>query len=158
VAGVFDNTVVGNVSNNNGVAGEGAGILLGGGAPYAGVYNNLIVGNVASGNGLAGITIHQHFAGDLNGNVIEHNILSNDNLDGDNNFATIDSQTTGILVGSGPTPAPLPPPGPISGTVISGNVFLHVQVGIWTLNATPATTTIIGNIFGFGVTTPVSAN
>jgi parallel beta-helix repeat protein len=158
LAGVFDNTVENNVANDNGVAGEGAGILLGGGAPFAGVYDNVIAGNEASGNGLAGVTIHQHFAGDLNDNVIEGNVLSNDNLDGDDNFATVDSQTTGILVGSGPTPAPAPPPGPISGTVIRGNVIFNVQVGIWTLNVTPATTTIIGNLFGPGVTTPVSTN
>lgn len=156
--GVFDNLIENNVSNNNGVAGEGAGILMGGGAPYAAVYDNWIVGNSASGNGLAGITIHQHFAGDLNGNVIEGNFLSNDNLDGDTDFVPADSQTTGILIGSGPTPEPAPPPGPISGTVIRGNVIVNVAVGIWTLNVDPTTTTIVGNLFGPGVTTPVSTN
>ena len=40
-AGVFDNLVVDNVSDDNGVAGQGAGILLGGGAAYAGVYGNV---------------------------------------------------------------------------------------------------------------------
>lgn len=157
-AGVFDNTVANNVSNDNGVAGQGAGILLGGGAPFAGVYNNTIVGNQAIGNGLAGITIHQHFAGDLNGNVIVGNFLSNDNLDGDFDFATADSATTGILVASGPTPAPLPPPAPITGTVIRGNVIVNVTVGIWTLNASATTNTITGNLFGPGVTTQLSTN
>lgn len=34
-AGVFDNLVEDNVSNDNGVKGQGAGILMGGGAPFA---------------------------------------------------------------------------------------------------------------------------
>jgi hypothetical protein len=101
-AGVFDNRVVGNVSNGNGVAGQGAGILLGGGAAFAGVYDNVIRDNVARGNGLAGVTIHQHAPGDLNGNVIAGNTLSNDNIDGDFDFAVPARNTTGILVASGP--------------------------------------------------------
>lgn len=164
-AGVFDNLIADNVSDGNGVAGQGAGILLGGGAPFAGVYDNTIVGNVASGNGLAGITIHQHFIGDLNGNVLEGNVLSNDNLDGDFDFAAAqDTQTTGILVAAGLPPGPpaeLPPaPSPpgITGTVIRGNVFYGVSVGIWTLGVDPATTIINSNQFGAGVTTPVSTN
>jgi parallel beta-helix repeat protein len=164
-AGVFDNLIANNVSDDNGVAGQGAGILLGGGAPFAGVYDNTIVGNVASGNGLAGITIHQHFVGDLNGNVLVGNILSNDNLDGDFDFAAAQAtQTTGILVAAGlppGLPANLPPPPSppgITGTIIRGNVIFGVKVGIWTLGVDPATTTISGNLFGFGVTTPVSTN
>lgn len=157
-AGVFDNLVEGNVSSGNGVKGQGAGILLGGGAPFAGVYGNVIRRNVATDNGLSGITIHQHFAGDLNGNVIVGNFLSNDNVDGDYDFATPDTETTGILVASGPTPAPLPPPGPITNTIIRGNVIVNVKVGIWTLNADPATTTISHNLFGASVTTPVRSN
>lgn len=162
-AGVFDNVVEFNVAGDNGVAGQGAGILLGGGAPFAGVYGNLIRGNVARGNGLAGITIHQHLVGDLNGNVIVRNHLSNDNLDGDFDFAAaVDKEKTGILVASGAPPGPaLPPtlvPGPIKGTVIRGNKFSAVKVGIWTLGVDPATTTITGNVFGAGVTTPISNN
>ena len=87
LAGVFDNLVTHNFSNGNGVAGQGAGILLGGGAPFAGVYSNVIRGNWAAGNGLPGVTIHQHLAGDLNGNVIENNVLTGNNLDGDFDFA-----------------------------------------------------------------------
>jgi len=162
-AGVFDNLVEFNVSGDNGVAGQGAGILLGGGAPYAGVYGNVIRDNVARGNGLAGITIHQHLVGDLNGNVIEHNDVSNDNLDGDFDFAAAAAKdTTGILVASGVPPGPaLPPPlvpGPITGTVIRDNSISAVKVGIWTLGVDPASTTITGNVFGAGVTTPISTN
>jgi len=164
-AGVFDNLIANNVSDDNGVAGQGAGILIGGGAPFAGVYDNTIVGNVAVGNGLAGITIHQHFIGDLNGNVLEGNILGDDNVDGDYDFAAAqDTQTTGILVAAGLPPGPPaelpPPPSPpgIMGTIIRGNVIFGVKVGIWTLGVDPATTTITADLFGLGVTTQVSTN
>jgi nitrous oxidase accessory protein NosD len=160
-AGVFDNVIEDNVSDGNGVAGQGAGILLGGGAPFAGVYDNVIRGNVAKGNGLSGVTIHQHLAGDLNGNVIEGNVLIDNNVDGDHDFATADLETTGILVAAGAPPgAVLPPellPGQISGTVIRGNRLFDVKVGIWTLGVEKASTHIYGNLFGPGVT-PVSEN
>ena len=161
-AGVFANVVQGNQSDGNGVAGQGAGILLGGGAPYAGVYGNVIRGNEASGNGLSGITIHQHLVGDLNGNVVENNTLSNNNLDGDYDFeAAADPDTTDILVASGAPPGGLPPfllPGPISRTTIRGNLISAVAVGIWTLGVDPATTTIAYNSFGKAVTTKVSTH
>lgn len=162
-AGVFNNLIEDNFSTGNGVAGQGAGILMGGGAPYAGVYGNVIRGNVAIGNGLSGVTIHQHLVGDLNGNVVENNVLIDNNLDGDTDFAAaVDSQTTGVLVASGVPPGPaLPPflvPGPIKGTVISGNVIFGENTGIWTLGVDPGTTTITGNVFGAGVVTQVATN
>ena len=161
VAGVFDTLVIHNIANDNGVAGQGAGILLGGGAPFAGVYGNVIRGNVAAGNGLAGVTIHQHLVGDLNNNVIEGNVLADNNVDGDFDFLTPAPETTDILVASGPAPGPepLPPeltPGPISGTVIENNKIYAVKIGIWTLGTEKASTHISGNVFGPGVTTPVS--
>ncbi len=161
-AGVFDNLVEDNSSTDNGVLGQGAGILMGGGAPYAGVYGNRIIGNYAAGNGLSGITIHQHLVGDLNGNVLEHNALGTNNLDGDFDFkAAAATETTGILVASGEPPTGLPPsllPAPIKGTVIRGNWIGYDKVGIWTLAVDPATTTISGNAFGPGVVTPVSTH
>jgi hypothetical protein len=165
-AGVFDNLVENNVSLDNGVLGQGAGILMGGGGPFTGVYGNMIVGNYASGNGLAGITIHQHLIGDLDGNVIERNALGENNLDGDFDFnAAKDTETTGILVASGEPPqgpqGPLPEalrPRPLKDTVIRGNFIAQNKIGIWTLNVDPATTTISGNIFGPEVTTPVSSH
>lgn len=160
-AGVFDNTVESNTSDGNGVAGQGAGILLGGGAPFAGVYDNLIRNNYAYGNGLAGVTVHQHLIGDLNDNVIEGNVLLDNNVDGDYDFAAAAAtETTGILVASGEPPGPsLPPellPGPISGTVIRGNFLYSSKVGIWTLGLEKASTHIANNVFGQGVKTPVS--
>jgi len=161
-AGVFHNLIEGNVSDDNGVAGQGAGIVLGGGAPDTGVYDNVLRGNTATGNGLSGIAIHQHFAGDLDGNRIEDNRLSDDNLDGDDDFSPADAQTTGILVASGPLPGLSLPasqaPGPITGTVIRGNRIGGVAVGIWTLGVDPAQTVIGGNAFAPGVLTPVSAH
>jgi nitrous oxidase accessory protein NosD len=161
-AGVFDNLIDGNVVDGNGVEGQGAGVLLGGGAPDSGVYDNAVIGNTAEGNGLAGVAIHQHFAGDLDGNVIEANHLSDDNVDGDDDFVPADTQTTGILVASGPLPGPSLPaseqPGTIAGTVISGNGISDVSVGIWTLGIDPAQTVIAANRFANSVTTPVSRN
>jgi nitrous oxidase accessory protein NosD len=161
-AGVFDNLVEHNSSTDNGVLGQGAGVLMGGGGPYTGVYGNRIIGNYAAGNGLAGITIHQHLVADLNGNVLEHNVLGKNNLDGDFDFkAAAATETTGILVASGEPPTGLPPflvPGPLKGTVIRDNWIGFNKVGIWTLNVDPATTTIAGNVFGPEVTTPVSSH
>jgi hypothetical protein len=122
----------------------------------------VIRGNFTRGNGLSGMTIHQHLVGDLNGNVIEDNVLSHDNLDGDFDFAAAaDNQTTGILVAAGSPPGPpLPPflvPGTIKNTVIRGNRTFHDSVGIWTLGVDPATTTIAHNFFAPGVT-PVVTN
>jgi nitrous oxidase accessory protein NosD len=161
-AGVFDNLIEDNIATGNGVLGQGAGILMGGGAPFAGVYGNVIRGNFTRGNGLAGVTIHQHLIGDLNGNVVEDNTLIHDNVDGDFDFAAAAAaQTTGILVASGSPPGPaLPPflvPGTIKNTVIRGNRIFDDSVGIWTLGVDPATTTIAHNFFGPGVT-PISVN
>jgi hypothetical protein len=162
-AGVFDNVIENNVSDGNGVAGQGAGILLGGGAPFAGVYDNVIRRNMARGNGLSGVTVHQHLAGDLNGNAIEGNVLIDDNVDGDHDFAAAAAtETTGILVASGAPPATLLPPellpGPITGTIIRGNRMFDVKVGIWTLGVDKASTQITHNVFGPGITTPISEN
>ena len=161
-AGVFDNLIEDNIVNGNGIHGQGAGVLMGGGAPYSGVYGNVIRGNFAYGNGLGGVTIHQHLAGDLNGNVIVGNTLINNNLDYDEDFAAVvDTVTTGILVESGSPPGPaLPPflvPGPIKNTVIAGNRFFDQKIGIFTLGVDLASTTIAHNVFGPGVK-PIVAN
>lgn len=131
VAGVYDNQILDNTANGNGVKGEGAGILLAtstGGA----VYDNLVRGNYASGNGLAGITIHAHGPGeDVNGNRIVDNHLSHDGVAdtaevefGENDGKS--SVTVGILVGSDVTK--------ITHTLISGNVISDTHYGIYTKN------------------------
>jgi parallel beta-helix repeat protein len=160
LGGVFANTIENNVVRNNGVTISGAGVLIGGGAPGSAVYNNVIRGNTIDISGHAGVTIHQHVAGYLGGNVIENNTIGKGNLIGDDDFAAaVDPKTTGILVASGAPPgAKLPPfllPSPITGTVIRGNKISDDAVGVWALNA-PGDFT--GNTFGAGVTTPVEAH
>ncbi len=161
-AGVFDNLIERNVATGNGVDGQGAGILLGGGAPFEALYGNVIRDNLTRGNGLAGVTIHQHLVGDLNGNVIERNTFIHDNLDPDFDFAAVfDPQPTGILIESGSPPGPaLPPfllPGSIKNTVIRGNRIFDDGIGIFTLGVDLASTTIAHNVFGPGVT-PISVH
>ena len=109
------------------------------------------------------MTVHQHLAGDLNGNAIERNVLIDDNVDGNHDFAAAAAtETTGILVASSAPPkAVLPPellPTPITGTIIRGNRMFDVKVGIWTLGIDKASTQISHNVFGSGVTTPISEN
>ena len=155
--GVFDNLIEHNVADGNGVAGQGAGYLIAGGGPFTRAFGNVITHNEASGNGLGGVTIHQHFAGDLNGNVITFNDLSNNNVDGDFDFLPPDAVTTDIIVASGPPPGVnLGPvsPGPLTGTVIEHNQLSDASVGIWTLNAP----SVIDNNQFSGITTPVSTN
>jgi hypothetical protein len=123
--GVYDNTVTGNVSNDNALKGQGGGILLASPAPGGAVYDNVVSDNTADGNGLAGVTLHSHSPGqDLNGNKITDNTLSHDGLTTDQSFN--EKGTVGILVASGVTP--------LKGTVISGNKISDAHYGIWTLN------------------------
>jgi parallel beta-helix repeat protein len=150
-AGVFDNLVADNVVNGNGTVGQGAGILMGGGALDAGVYGNVIRDNRATGNGLAGVVIHLHGPGDLNGNVIVGNRLGKNNVSGDPDFTPADLVTTGILVDAYA-------PGAISGTVIKHNKIRNNVVGIWTLNVSSTTNTIAHNWFAATVTTPILAH
>jgi len=128
VAGIYDNTIAGNVSDDNGNRGEGAGILLAGAGPGTGVYDNVVKHNEASGNELAGITLHSHAPGDdLNGNAFVGNRLRDDNLGGDPDAGV--SDTTGILLFSAVTR--------LQGIVVRGNVIKDVHFGIWTQNAPP---------------------
>jgi hypothetical protein len=101
--------------------------------------------------------IHDHCPGNFSGNVITNNHLGTNNLDGDFDFLTPDTQTTGILVAAGPRSIFAPPVPPLMGTVITGNQISDNEVGIWTLNVDPATTTISGNHF-HDVGTEVSTN
>jgi parallel beta-helix repeat protein len=131
-AGVYDNYVVNNTANGNGIKGQGGGILIAAPAPGMGTYNNVVNGNTANDNGLAGITLHSHAPGQyLNGNVITNNSVSNDGIHGYPNGAPGDSDfgvtnTVGILLGSSFTT--------LQGTVVSGNNIANVFFGIWTKN------------------------
>lgn len=137
VAGVYGNKILDNVADGDGTKGEGAGILMGGGAPGAGVYDNTIEGNTATGDGLAGITLHSHFFGpgapaaDLNGNQIIDNTVSHDGLadTSEAEFSAADfakNTSVGILVGSDVVK--------LTGIVVRGNTISDTHFGIWTKN------------------------
>ena len=145
-AGIYNNIVVHNRADRNGVLGQGAGILLAGGPPGTAVYDNQIFENEASGNGLAGLTLHSHAPGqDMTGNVIVRNRFSNDNLDGDLDFSpATDTQTTGIFLASAV---------PLVGTVVQDNEISKVYYGIWSLNVPPIP--VGANQFAAAVTVPV---
>jgi Right handed beta helix region len=148
--GVWQNVVQFNVSDDNGVQGEGGGILMAGAASGTNVRDNTISHNEASGNGLAGIVIHQHFDGDFTRNRIEFNRLSNNNIRtgppaGDPDAGV--AQSTDILILDAVSTA-------LTGTVIKHNQLGDAYYGIWTKNAPSA---IDHNQFS-GVTTPVSTS
>jgi nitrous oxidase accessory protein NosD len=137
LGGVYGNKILDNVVDNDGTKGQGAGIIMAGGAPGAGVYNNLVEGNAAKGNGLAGVELHSHFFGpgapaaDLNGNRIIDNTVSHDGLanSSDAEFSPADfakGATTGILVGSDVVK--------LKGIVVRNNTITDTHFGIWTKN------------------------
>jgi hypothetical protein len=155
VAGVYRNVIKDNVVTDNGVEGEGAGVLFANAGPGTASYDNLVQGNYIAGNGLPGVTMHAHTIGsgqfeDLSGNVIVGNSIGKNNLDGD----TLDSpaspedlETTGVLVFSGGTRVTV---------TIKRNIIFDNSIGIW-LSKPVKAFGLQTNKF-FNVTTPVSAN
>jgi parallel beta-helix repeat protein len=143
--GVFDNRILYNSVSGNGVAGQGAGVLLATPFPGGAVYDNQVLGNRIWGNGLAGVTVHSHAPGqDLNGNVIEANLIGTNNVDGDPDFyPSVDPSTTGVIVAA---VAPLT-------ITIEHNVIADDVYGVWTLPAVTAIGTS-SNLY-VHVTTPV---
>jgi len=166
--GVFDNTVEGNVSENNGTeGGGGSGILMAAPFPGTASYSNVIEGNTVSGNGQAGITIHSHApAQDVNGNQITANTVGQNAVGetspGAGVFSTGstsagdsdagDPATTGILVFSSVDH--------VTGTTIQGNTISGDYYGIWTSNvdtsAVSANTFTTVNVDAFAVPAPGS--
>jgi parallel beta-helix repeat protein len=158
--GVHDNTILGNQVTNNGVAGQGGGVLLASGVPggLAGpgsiggaVYNNHIENNYLAGNGLGGVTLHGHAPGqDLTGNTIMDNIIGANNLAPDNDFGPTfhDPDHTGIV---------LVAVSPLTVT-IQHNLILNNVDGVYVGDAGgPGTITVVGaatNLFVL-VTNPV---
>jgi len=151
VAGVYNNTVRGNWSDDNGVLGQGGGILMATGAPGGAVYDNLVEGNFVSGDGLSGVTVHSHAPGqDLNGNAIRDNVIGTNNLDGDFDFSApptnaADPLTTGVLVATSFNP--------VSITIV-GNHISYDHFGIWMTPNVTAVTSPPPNTF-VGVTVPI---
>jgi hypothetical protein len=154
VAGVYDNVIRGNTVTDNGIAGEGAGVLFANAAAGTASYNNLVEGNYIAGNGLSGVTMHAHTIGpgqfeDLSGNTITGNKIGKNNIDGD----TLDSpaspedlQTTGVLVFSGGAPVSV---------TIARNLIFNNHFGIW-LSKPVTAQGLRTNVF-VNVSTPISA-
>jgi parallel beta-helix repeat protein len=117
--GVFHNTVSGNVSSQNGLKGQGAGVGLFASNPGAATYGNVVIGNTLTGNDLPGVAMHGHTPGqNLNDNVIVGNTISGNGADS-GDAAT--PGTAGIIV-SGVSP--------ITGTVISQNVISQEAIAV----------------------------
>jgi nitrous oxidase accessory protein NosD len=126
LGGVYQNRIVHNVVNRNGLKGEGAGILVAAAQPGSASYDNTIAWNTAVGNSFAGVTVHSHTPNqDVNGNRIIGNRLSDNNRRGDPDAGI--TATTDVLVFSAVSP--------ITGTVIHGNWLSKAFFGIWTQNA-----------------------
>jgi Protein of unknown function (DUF1565)/Right handed beta helix region len=155
VAGVYRNLIKDNVVTDNGVEGEGAGVLFANAGPGTASYDNQVQGNYIAGNGLSGVTMHAHTIGkgqfeDLSGNVIVGNAIGKNNLDGDtldSPASPVDQKTTGVLVFSGGTPVTV---------TITRNVIFDNSIGIWL--SKPVTAFGLQTNTFFDVTTPVSAH
>jgi Right handed beta helix region len=134
LAGVYDNVIRGNRITNNGLQGEGAGVLFANAGPGTASYDNLVEGNYIAGNQLSGVTMHAHtlppgLFEDLNGNRIIGNVIGRNNvgspavpgdpLDGP---PAQDFRTTGILVFSGSVPVHV---------TILDNLISNDHYGIW---------------------------
>jgi nitrous oxidase accessory protein NosD len=103
MGGVYRNVVAGNTVLDNGLKGEGAGVLMAAAGPGMASYDNLVVGNTIRGNSLAGVTIHSHTPNqDVSGNVIRENWIGRNNLRGDPDANV--HVTVGILVFSAVVP------------------------------------------------------
>jgi Periplasmic copper-binding protein (NosD) len=154
VAGVYDNAIRGNTVTNNGVKGEGAGVLFANATAGTASYDNLVENNYIAGNGLSGVTMHAHTIKpgqfeDLSGNNVISNFIGKNNLDGDPlDFPASpkDTKTTGVLVFSGGAHITL---------TITLNKIADNAIGIWLSKAVSAAG-LQNNAF-VNVTTPISA-
>jgi nitrous oxidase accessory protein NosD len=125
--GVSNNTIAHNNSSHNGFQVPGAGAGVGIFAPFPGTTatGNVVIDNDIHNNGLPGVTMHNHAAApapappvNLNDNVITGNRISGNAAD------TADAATPG------PTGINVYSVAPITGTVISQNVFEDEAVNI----------------------------
>jgi hypothetical protein len=134
VAGVFRNQIRGNIITNNGLQGEGAGVLFANAGPGTGSYDNVVEGNYIAGNELSGVTMHAHTVPpgmfeDMSGNTVVGNVIGTNNLGsqaagpGDALDGSVtDPETTGVLVFSGSVPVQVS---------IHNNVIYDNHFGIW---------------------------
>jgi hypothetical protein len=158
VAGDYDNIIRQNRITDNGLNGEGAGVLFANATAGTASYDNLVEDNYIAGNELSGVTMHAHTVApggveDLNGNTIVHNVIGRNNLGsaaagpGDplDGPPVTDPSTTGILVFSGTVPVQV---------TIAHNVVFGDQYGVWLGVGSNVSATLHGNRF-FRVGTPV---
>jgi parallel beta-helix repeat protein len=141
--GVHNNKILGNRVTDNGVDGQGGGVLLatgvpGNGSPDSGgaVYDNLVQGNYLADNGLAGVTVHSHTPDEnLNGNTVIGNVIGTNNLDPDMDFVPFGSQffdgeTTGVIVAAASSVA----------ITIAHNAIANNVNGLWLAEVLPGVT------------------
>jgi nitrous oxidase accessory protein NosD len=130
-AGVYHNTITGNISDHNGyeVPGAGAGVGLFSPAPFTKTYGNVVVDNDLKDNGLPGVAMHAHSPGaDLSDNVIAGNRITRNGADTED---TATPGTTGINVSGGDNGSGVPL-ALITGTLIAGNVIQQEDIGVAT--------------------------
>jgi hypothetical protein len=139
-AGVYDNTIVHNVSVHNG--GAGVGMF----APFPGTasYNNRVIGNILTDNGEAGIGIHAHAPGEnVGGNVIVDNFVARNGVDPDADSV----QTVGIaLLNADPATTPE--------ETIADNRISEQHFGVF-INGSFNIRGLFTNDFASSVTTPI---
>jgi parallel beta-helix repeat protein len=157
VAGVYDNVIRNNRITDNGLQGEGAGVLFANAGPGTASYDNRVEGNFISGNELSAVTMHAHTLApgqfeDLNGNQIVRNVIGPNNLGsavagpGDSLDGSVtDPFTTGVLVFSGTVPVQVK---------IVRNHFFGDYYGVWLGVGQNVTASIRGNSFD-NIGTPV---
>jgi parallel beta-helix repeat protein len=145
VAGVYNNVIRGNVVTNNGLLGEGAGVLFANATAGTASYNNLVEGNYIAGNGLSGVTMHAHTLApgqfeDLNGNQIIGNVIGTNNSAGDelDGPPAQDLVTTGVLVFSASVS---------TSVTIAHNLIFGNQNGVWLGINGHVSATIVHNLF-----------
>jgi parallel beta-helix repeat protein len=135
-SGVFDNTIVGNFANDNGLgtpsrpnASSGSGVILASAGSKGGVYNNVIESNQMTGNGHGGVALHGHAKGaKFSGNQIIDNTIGTNNKRTDYK----DKKTTAIYLGDASKLT----------IKVAGNVFMHDAIGVF--SAGPVTVTGFG--------------
>jgi hypothetical protein len=135
VAGVYDNLIQYNVVTDNGLQGEGAGVLFANAGPGTASYDNVVRHNFLAGNELSGVTMHAHTLApgqfeDMSGNDVYGNVIGTNNvgstvagpgdpLDGP---PAQDFDTTGVLVFSASVPVQVD---------VSHNLIFDDTNGIW---------------------------
>jgi nitrous oxidase accessory protein NosD len=136
--GVYDNTVLNNVSKDNG--GAGVGMF----APFPGTasYDNHVIGNTLTGNGEAGVGIHAHAPQqNVSGNVITGNYLAGNGVDPDSNSG----HPVGIALFSAVVPVSVK---------VSHNQMSDSYYGVF-INGPVSVTGLPTNSYGPGVTVRV---